>query len=68
MMRCWPAAEERATLAVRPAATPAQQAFRAWGWHRVARTREPGPDAALLDVLITDLPSGRELPPANMDG
>ncbi|MGP7995977.1 MAG: GNAT family N-acetyltransferase [Streptosporangiaceae bacterium] len=60
--------EERATLAVRPAATPAQQAFRAWGWHRVARTREPGPDAALLDVLITDLPSGRELPPANMDG
>ncbi|HTT50840.1 MAG TPA: GNAT family N-acetyltransferase [Streptosporangiaceae bacterium] len=60
--------EERATAAVRPAATPAQKAFRAWGWHRVARTREPGPGAPVLDVLITDLPSGREPPPANMDG
>ena len=34
--------EERFTLAVLPAATAAQQAFRQWGWHKVARSRDPG--------------------------
>ena len=49
-------AEERATLTVLPAATPAQRAFQSWGWQKVARTREPGPDATVSDVLITALP------------
>jgi ribosomal protein S18 acetylase RimI-like enzyme len=51
--------EERATLAVRPAAAPAQGAFQSWGWRKVARTREPQPGAPLLDVLIRPLPGGR---------
>jgi GNAT superfamily N-acetyltransferase len=33
--------EERATLAVPPGATAAQNAFRKWGWSRVARTHGP---------------------------
>ena len=48
--------EERATLTVAPSATPAQQAFRAWGWRKVARTREPAAGSPLADVLITPLP------------
>lgn len=48
--------EERATLTVRPAATAAQQAFRSWGWRKVARTREPGPGGTVSDVLVTALP------------
>ncbi|HEY1323603.1 MAG TPA: GNAT family N-acetyltransferase [Streptosporangiaceae bacterium] len=48
-------AEERATLAVPPAAAPAQTAFRNWGWRKVARTRGPGPGPAVLDVLLTPL-------------
>ena len=48
--------EERATLTVLPAATPAQRAFRSWGWQKVARTRAPGPDATVSDVLIMALP------------
>ncbi|HEY2126769.1 MAG TPA: GNAT family N-acetyltransferase [Streptosporangiaceae bacterium] len=51
--------EERATLTVLPAATPAQRAFRSWGWQKVARTREPGASAPVSDVLITTLPVGR---------
>ena len=35
--------EERATLTVAPSAAPAQHAFRAWGWRKVARTRDPAP-------------------------
>jgi GNAT superfamily N-acetyltransferase len=49
--------EERATLAVPPGAAPAQNAFRAWGWTRIARTRGPG--FPVLDVLVTALPAGR---------
>jgi GNAT superfamily N-acetyltransferase len=49
-------AEERATATIPPAATAAQGAFRAWGWRKVARTREPGPDTGVLDVLLTALP------------
>ena len=48
--------EERATLTVLPAAVPAQQAFRAWGWRRVGRTRDPRPGSPVCDVLITTLP------------
>jgi GNAT superfamily N-acetyltransferase len=52
-------AEERATLTVLPAAAPAQGAFASWGWRKVARTREPEPDAPLLDVLVRPLLAGR---------
>ena len=55
-------AEERATLTVLPAATAAQRAFGSWGWRKVARTRDPGPDSALLDVLLIALPPGRPGP------
>ena len=49
--------EERATLTVLPAAGPAQNAFRTWGWNRIARTRsEADPAAPVADVLITALP------------
>jgi ribosomal protein S18 acetylase RimI-like enzyme len=48
--------EERATLAVRPAAGPAQAAFRAWGWRKIARTRDPAAGSPLYDVLIMPLP------------
>jgi GNAT superfamily N-acetyltransferase len=47
--------EERATAAVRPEAGPAQHAFRAWGWRKVARTRDPRPGAPVSDVLIATL-------------
>jgi ribosomal protein S18 acetylase RimI-like enzyme len=49
--------EERATLTVPPTATPAQHAFRTWGWRRVARTRDPEPGSPVSDVLITTLRS-----------
>jgi GNAT superfamily N-acetyltransferase len=49
--------EERATLAVPPGATAAQQAFRTWGWSRVARTRGPHHGSPVLDVLIIALPA-----------
>jgi GNAT superfamily N-acetyltransferase len=51
--------EERATLTVPPEASAAQSAFRAWGWHKVARTREDGPGSPVSDVLLTPLPPGR---------
>ena len=35
--------EERATLTVLPAATPAQNAFAKWGWRKVARPAIPAP-------------------------
>jgi GNAT superfamily N-acetyltransferase len=47
--------EERATLTVLPAATPAQSAFRSWGWRKVARTRT-GPGSPVRDVLLVRLP------------
>ena len=49
--------EERATLAVPPGATAAQNAFRKWGWSRVARTHGPHHGAPVLDVLIIALPA-----------
>lgn len=48
--------EERATLTVLPAASPAQSAFHNWGWHKVARTRDPRPGSPVSDVLVTKLP------------
>lgn len=48
--------EERATLTVLPGAAAAQQAFHNWGWHKVARTRDPGPGSPVYDVLLTPLP------------
>ncbi len=50
--------EERATLTVPPTAAPAQQAFRKWGWRKVARTRDAEPGSPVSDVLITTLPAG----------
>jgi ribosomal protein S18 acetylase RimI-like enzyme len=47
--------EERATLTVPPEATAAQNAFRNWGWRRVARARGTCPDSPVLDVLVVDL-------------
>jgi ribosomal protein S18 acetylase RimI-like enzyme len=52
--------EERATLTVLPAATPAQNAFRKWGWRKVARTRDPRPGSPVSDVLVTELPAGHD--------
>jgi ribosomal protein S18 acetylase RimI-like enzyme len=51
--------EERATLTVLPAATPAQNAFQSWGWRKVARMRDPRPGSPVSDVLVTMLPAGR---------
>jgi ribosomal protein S18 acetylase RimI-like enzyme len=48
--------EERATLTVPPAATPAQRAFRSWGWQKVARARGPEPGGTVSDVLVLALP------------
>jgi ribosomal protein S18 acetylase RimI-like enzyme len=55
--------EERATAAVLPAAAPAQQAFRQWGWQKVARSRDPrpgppAPGALVYDLLVRTLRSG----------
>ena len=51
--------EERATLTVLPAAIPAQNAFRSWGWRKVARTRDSHPGSPVSDVLVTTLPVSR---------
>ncbi len=51
--------EERATLTVLPAAIPAQNAFRKWGWRKVARTRDPRPGSPVSDILLTALPASR---------
>jgi GNAT superfamily N-acetyltransferase len=51
--------EERATLTVLPAATPAQTAFRNWGWRKVARTRGQDPGSPVADVLVLPLPVNR---------
>jgi ribosomal protein S18 acetylase RimI-like enzyme len=47
--------EERATVTVLPGAAAAQQAFRAWGWRRIARTRGGQVDDPVCDVLLTTL-------------
>src|SRR6202042_2895397 len=55
--------EERAMLTVAPSAGPAQHAFRAWGWRKVGRTRDPTPGSPVADVLLTPLPPAAPLPP-----
>lgn len=50
--------EQRATLTVLPAATPAQRAFQSWGWQKVARTRGSEPGGTVSDVLVIALPVG----------
>jgi GNAT superfamily N-acetyltransferase len=52
--------EERATLIVPPAATPALNAFQNWGWRKVARTRDPDSGSPVSDVLLTTLPANHE--------
>jgi GNAT superfamily N-acetyltransferase len=52
--------EERATLTILPTATAAQNAFRKWGWRKVARTRDPRPGSPVSDVLVTALRAGHE--------
>lgn len=52
--------EQRATLIVLPAATPAQKAFQKWGWRKIARVRDPGSDPPVSDVLVTALPVDRQ--------
>ena len=51
--------EEPAALTIPPAATPAQHAFRIWGWHKVARTRGEQPGSPTSDVLVTALRADR---------
>jgi ribosomal protein S18 acetylase RimI-like enzyme len=46
--------EERATVVVPPTATAAQAAFQNWGWHKIARARNPAGSAS--DVLVIALP------------
>ncbi|MEV7046628.1 GNAT family N-acetyltransferase [Amycolatopsis sp. NPDC051061] len=47
--------EERATLTVLPAAEPAQHAYVAWGWRRVAQKRNPLPGSPVFDVMVKEL-------------
>jgi GNAT superfamily N-acetyltransferase len=49
--------EERATLAVLPAAAAAQSAFQKWGWRKVTRARDGRSGGPVSDVLITALPN-----------
>ena len=46
--------EERALATVLPAATAAQRACQSWGWHKLARTRDPD-GSAVLDVVTAEL-------------
>ena len=46
------------TLTVLPAAIPAQRAYAKWGWHHVARKRNPLPGSPVFDVLVKDLSKG----------
>jgi ribosomal protein S18 acetylase RimI-like enzyme len=49
--------EERATAVLAPGTTPAQHAFRNWGWRKVARTRDDAGGELASDVLVTTLRS-----------
>jgi GNAT superfamily N-acetyltransferase len=50
--------EERATLLARPDNAPAQAAYAAWGWQKVAKLRPSWENAPLFDVLIHPVTSG----------
>src|SRR5262249_55037326 len=63
--------QERATLTVLPAATPAQRAFPAWGWRKVARTHGSRPRPPVCDLLLPTPPprgTAREPAPARAPG
>ena len=46
--------EQRATLLVIPDNTPAQAAYRSWGWTKLGEL-QPFPDAPVFDTMIRDL-------------
>ena len=48
-------AEDRATATVPPGAAAAQQAFRAWGWRKVARTHATQGGQPVSDLLLVTL-------------
>jgi ribosomal protein S18 acetylase RimI-like enzyme len=50
--------EQRATLLVEPRNAPAQAAYRAWGWAKVAELRPAWPEAPHYDVLVLPLGAG----------
>jgi ribosomal protein S18 acetylase RimI-like enzyme len=47
--------EDRATATVPPGAAAAQQAFRAWGWRKVARTNATQAGQPVSDLLLVTL-------------
>ncbi|WP_235965965.1 GNAT family N-acetyltransferase [Micromonospora rubida] len=47
--------EERATLLANPDNSPAQAAYRSWGWQRVTKLRPNWEHAPTFDVLIRPL-------------
>jgi GNAT superfamily N-acetyltransferase len=51
--------EERATLLVDPANTPARTAYLSWGWS-VVGPLQPFPDAPVYDAMVLDLGGGRD--------
>jgi hypothetical protein len=51
--------EERATLTVLPAASPAQAAYQRWGWRKVAQKRNPLPGSPLFDVMLRQFAQDR---------
>ena len=54
--------EERATLAVEPAAHEARAAYERWGWRVVGRLRGPVTDVAPeFDIMVRDLPLPRSV-------
>lgn len=46
--------EERATLLVRPDNTPAQAAYRSWGWYKLGEL-QPFDDAPVFDAMVREL-------------
>jgi ribosomal protein S18 acetylase RimI-like enzyme len=49
--------ESRATLLVEPENAPAQAAYAAWGWRKVAQLRPSWDGSPLYDVLVRELPA-----------
>jgi hypothetical protein len=47
--------EERAILTALPAAVPAQEAYRTWGWRKIAQRHNPLPGSPLFDVLVREI-------------
>jgi hypothetical protein len=47
--------EERAILTALPTAVPAQEAYRTWGWRKIAQRHNPLPGSPLFDVLVREI-------------